>query len=256
MRRIALMAILGGMCQCLVPAPAYAWYGWFDQLSGAGPWKGYHVDLRIACFNDSRPKAPPATAEQLTPNGDLPSPIKREMERSAFGLEAGCPVDREGYKRQSSVGVEFRLFHADADPRYATNREIRLVTIEPSFSRSLFRDPNWNFVDIGAAGGVYWFSSEGMQSLNGIILEPLRVDLHLPPFKRDVNAPITSGDIALAVLQMAVFRLGVVMFPAGFEPNAFAANTRETARRLPSEWLFARTVFLDFSPLLRLRRTP
>ncbi len=39
-----------------VPAPAHAWFGWLDNLSGPGPFIGAAVQYRLACIDDPKPR--------------------------------------------------------------------------------------------------------------------------------------------------------------------------------------------------------
>jgi ABC-type sugar transport system substrate-binding protein len=38
------------------PAPAQAWFGWLDDLSGPGPFWGQQYEVRIACFGGDTDK--------------------------------------------------------------------------------------------------------------------------------------------------------------------------------------------------------
>src|SRR5712672_1570801 len=115
MRRLALIITCCVCCQVLAPARADAWWGWLDQLSGAGPWKGYQIEFRLICFSESG-KATPAPF---------------------LGFESSCPLDN-GQKPRASISIASRFFHADPDPGYANNKEIKLLTLQPAFSFSVF----------------------------------------------------------------------------------------------------------------------
>ena len=40
----------------VTPAPAQAWFGWLDDLSGPGPFWGEQYEVRVACIGDVRLK--------------------------------------------------------------------------------------------------------------------------------------------------------------------------------------------------------
>jgi hypothetical protein len=44
------LVTLGLFVAMLMPAPAFAWFGWLDKLSGAGPFWGLLFDVRAVCF--------------------------------------------------------------------------------------------------------------------------------------------------------------------------------------------------------------
>jgi len=53
MRRVLLaLAVCLGF-QLILPPPAQAWWGWWDQLSGAGPFQGLEIEARLACFGQA-----------------------------------------------------------------------------------------------------------------------------------------------------------------------------------------------------------
>jgi hypothetical protein len=50
---LAVAVCLG--IQLILPAPAQAWWGWWDELSGAGPFQGLEIEARLACFGGATP---------------------------------------------------------------------------------------------------------------------------------------------------------------------------------------------------------
>ena len=225
-RRLFAILVLAGVFQAGMPRPVFAIWGGLDRLSGAGSWEGPQVDFRLACFfvpadSDSSRKIIP-------------------------GIETSCPIDTDtGKKPAASISLGVRFFKADADPQYAGNAEIRLVTLVPSFSFSVFATkPKADFLDVGIGAGAYWFSSEGFTSLSGVIVEPMRLDLHVPP-------GLVPLDWKGALAQAVMFRYGWVIFPDGFEADAFK-GTGDKARRIPAEGLRAWSVFLNLAPLVHL----
>lgn len=233
MRRVALIVALCGMFQVLTPAPALALLEKLDQLSGPGKWIGWHIDVRLLCFGDPR-----SSTDQQKQQPDDPLKVK------SFGIESGCPIDDGGHKRQNSIGVEVRALKASDQERFA--RDVRFVSIAGSYTRSLITDPNWNFVDLGSAAGVYWFSSEEFEGFKGFVLEPVRIEFHIPPG--------TTKDLTRAIAQ-TIFnvRFSMVVFPHGFERNAFAgAGDRNPP--LAAEWTKSIMWLVDVQPLARYFR--
>lgn len=51
-RRALLVAVT--LAYLLTPTPAYAWLGWLEELSGAGPWFLISIDGRLKCFGAPR----------------------------------------------------------------------------------------------------------------------------------------------------------------------------------------------------------
>ena len=52
MRSLKASILAGALLVLMVPAPAHAWFGWLDNLSGPGPFHGLEFDVRLACFMD------------------------------------------------------------------------------------------------------------------------------------------------------------------------------------------------------------
>ena len=66
---------LAVLLQLAVASPANAWWGNFEKLSGAGPWRGEIYEFRVACFGDSPPLVDEAAA--LTANASALSEVER-----------------------------------------------------------------------------------------------------------------------------------------------------------------------------------
>src|ERR1044072_8556915 len=49
----------------MAPAPAHAWWGWLEELSGPGRFIGYEFDFRFYCLMERAPLAEPGAATQL-----------------------------------------------------------------------------------------------------------------------------------------------------------------------------------------------
>jgi hypothetical protein len=55
MRPIKLTILFLVLATLVFPAPAHAWFGWLDNLSGPGPFHSKQVELRLVCFGEKSP---------------------------------------------------------------------------------------------------------------------------------------------------------------------------------------------------------
>ena len=149
--------------------------------------------------------------------------------------------------RRVSIDLGITDLRTD-DDRFAGGNRLRLTTMIPSVSWRVFDDTRYDVVDVGMGGGGYWFSSEGFASFSGIVLQPWRIDLHAPSSWS--SKPHRSPKRWLAV---PTLRLGQLLFPAGFETNAFNAGPGTPAGRIPGELVFSKSIFMNVEPLIRHR---
>src|SRR5690348_10741667 len=56
MRALRTASLLAAGYLLLFAAPAQAWFGWLDNLSGAGPFNGLQIEVKLACYMDQRPE--------------------------------------------------------------------------------------------------------------------------------------------------------------------------------------------------------
>jgi hypothetical protein len=107
------------------------------------------------------------------------------------------------------------------------------------------------YLDAGTGGGIYWFTSPGfapgsvppddlpatagLSPFKGVVLDPIRFDLHL---KRKTDK------VANAALSGIVVRAGAYWFPGGFDLNAFGNNQQK-----PGEIQKRIGLFYDLEPL-------
>lgn len=54
MRRAAFAILVGLILQVARPSPAYAWWGWIDELTGPKGFHGLQIDARMKCFGAPR----------------------------------------------------------------------------------------------------------------------------------------------------------------------------------------------------------
>jgi hypothetical protein len=156
---------------------------------------------------------------------------------------------KKGERRRGSIDFGTRFVWTHHDPRFAngTGAQIFLTTAEPAVSWTVFnpsKGPRWkwaDWVDYGIGGGFYWVSSTEFPSFGAGFLEPVRFDVHaptaLPPWTR-----------------ILVVRLGLLVFPGGFEPTAFGAVKPENARRIPRDVVKTISFSADLEPLLEKLR--
>jgi hypothetical protein len=96
---------------------------------------------------------------------------------------------------------------------------------------------NRDFVDYGIGAGFYWISSKAFPSFDGSFVEPIRLDFHHP-----------TGENKGHWWRVLVFRAGLLVFPAGFEPDAFLARPG-VAHRISRDWVPYYGVFADVGSL-------
>jgi hypothetical protein len=102
-------------------------------------------------------------------------------------------------------------------------------------------------VDVGVGVGTYWISSRGFDTVNGLILQPIRADFHAP------TAWVNSGGLKRFAAAFTL-RAGVQMFPAGFDANAFAGVGAKAMAIDGKDLVPTATLFVNLEPLI-LRRT-
>jgi hypothetical protein len=151
-------------------------------------------------------------------------------------------------KRHIGIDVSWNTMSAEGRPDYAGGAPINLDTMMASVSWRLLADTNYDFVDVGAGGGAYWFTSTGFPEHHGVVLQPLRVTFRAPPAWSGKKFSNWRRWAALPV-----YGAGITMFPAGFEANAFA-GVGDKAVRLPRELIFSQYIFVNVQPLLQLLR--
>jgi hypothetical protein len=270
MRRVRAALILGVLFELMLPAPAHAWWDWLDDLSGPGKFKGWHLEARLVCFNDR--VAPPspgnaanarttrnaatATTEAQPTSADTATTTTTETQGDLVdhnfsgGVTLSACRARPGERRRASIDLGLRLLRYtdnSTSNAFAGGNSISLSTLVPSFEWRVFNNPRLDVVDAGVGAGVYWFSSlgsspGGFDSFSGVIVEPVRLDFHAPTVW-------TRDKWWTAIPNL---RFGLVVFPGGFDTNAFGANlTGDKAHRIDSEWLKNFGIFFDLDPIIR-----
>jgi hypothetical protein len=156
-----------------------------------------------------------------------------------------CKNDRT---RAWAVEAGVTSLQALSNPSYANDYSIRQNTFTAGVSYRVPLPPDRDIIDIGANVGMYRFSSRGFDTFSGLIVEPVFIDLHGPT--RLVNA---GGLKQLGGL--FTLRLSLVMFPAGFDREQFAAVASKPAHISGSEATPSASIFFNLTPLLWRRPT-
>jgi hypothetical protein len=220
----------------MLPSPAFAWWDFIEQFSGPRKFQGPDIQLRLFCV--MRPETPavsqPAAAGQTVP------PEKRSEIRTPgpAGMLLGiCPkrTDSEKTKVAFDLGVRFMWsdeYKDDPTPDFARGRTIYFNTLEPTVVFPLV-DKGIR-LEYAFGAGTYWFSSEGFDSFNGFFIEPVRANIHVP---------LSHG-------YAFIFSVGALVFPAGFDPRAFAGD-REHDDRIAADVVPVISIAADLTPAAR-----
>jgi hypothetical protein len=178
--------------------------------------------------------------------------LKPEFLGSAGVALSACPFAKDE-KRRASIDLTYRSLWARGGTKadFAGGNELRMMSLTPGVSwRPLMgmgtAETNWwDWVDLGAGAGIYWITSDGarpggFETITGMILEPIRIDSHVP------SAVASNNMAGVRLLSAASFRIGWAIFPAGFEENAFGTTQKpEQSKQIMGEWVFHWGVFFD-----------
>lgn len=182
--------------------------------------------------------------EQLTNLGDQ-SKDGRFYGGGSFSI---CPPDQDRYRQASFDVVVGRLStFGGANEAYAGNHRIVLSTLMPTVTwRPLAGNKYYlDWFDLAAGAGFYAFSTGGdFDPLSGLMLQPIRLDLHAP-------SRLPKGLGALSIIS---YRRGLTVFAKGFKANAFGTHNGVPSERLEAEWIKSKAIFVDLSSLLHFRK--
>lgn len=177
------------------------------------------------------------TADTIQHLVDRPRPTAAALPGVIY---SACRLHRDERRRASfDVGMRFAWTN---DDRYANGERISLTTIEPAFAWNVFDNPDHDVLEYGLGAGFYWVSSKAFPSVKGGFLEPVRFDLHFP-----TNYARENSSMARKIVRSLVFRAGYLVFPGGFEPDAFLADplNPETHRRIGRDWVRYYGIYVD-----------
>jgi hypothetical protein len=224
MRRFVAAVVCSVALQVIVPAPAQAWWERIEEWSGPGPFTGWTVDARLVCFGRG-----------AGPDNQLETADDTKIATGGLVLSA-CRLE----KRRAAIDLGMGFLKAKGSPLYAGGKEISLTILEPSFSWKVIERESLDFFDYGVGAGIYWLSSEAFPSVRGSFLEPLRLDFHATT-QMSGNGRWWAG--------IPVFRVGLLVFPAGHETAAFAPSS-EAPKRISRDKVWSVGIFADLQPLL------
>jgi hypothetical protein len=156
-----------------------------------------------------------------------------------------CNPDR---KRRLALDIGWNTWDSDPDPNYAGGAAINLDTLMASISWRVLQGTDFDFVEVSAGGGIYWFTSTGFESLKGMVLQPVRFTLRAPSSWS--GKPLKDPRRWAAI---PVFGVGITTFPAGFEPDDFA-GVGDRHVRIARELLYTQYLFFNLEPFLRRGR--
>ena len=257
MERLCRLVCACVLLQLLAPAPAHAWWDWLEEFSGPGPWKGLVFGARLMCFVAERAEPDDTTLgfmaqlDEESQKRAKETEVQRIRGLGAAGLVySACGLDERRrddinrdviqWRRASiELGMRFLWTH---DERFANGRRISLTTIEPSFSWSLIDNPSGNVIDYRIGAGFYWVSSREFPSVTGTFLEPVRLDIH---------APRKSPKWA----RIPLFRIGLLVFPRGFEPDVFLPRP-DVKRRVSRDWVRYWGIYTDMDAVIKCLKDP
>jgi hypothetical protein len=150
--------------------------------------------------------------------------------------------------RRMALDVNYGVWRNDGSADYAGGARINLTTLTTSVSYRLLAHTRWDFIEVSAGGGAYWFSSAGFPSNSGVVLEPGRLTLRAPSSWS--SRPKKDWRRWAAV---PVYAIGLTVFPAGFEATDFA-GVGDKAVRIPRELLTSHYFYLNIEPFLHWPR--
>jgi hypothetical protein len=167
---------------------------------------------------------------------------------NVVGLSPGvllslCP---ERSTRIVSLDLDTGFWQANSRTDFANDHSIRLITVMAGVSYRHFHDlkhANRDFIDIGGAIGKYWFTSRGFDEFSGLVFQFPRIDIHGPTSW--ANDPSCAKKFAA----LLTFRFSWMVFPGGFDANAFA-GTGDHAKPIGTEWTPSLAIFFNITPFL------
>ena len=197
MRSIKVSLLLGALFVIMMPAPAHAWFGWLDNLSGPGPFIGDEIEIRLVCFGGGKftraegdnVRVIPATVESGCLLGT------RKNHRFSIDLIAGA-----------YWAIANNLQYAD--PK--VNRRIGLIDYGALGSWSVFEQRVE--LKVGFEGNSFYgpaFDSFTRRSVVGFI------DWKLFACEKP--------DEMRSWKDMVTLRVGALFFPGGFDSTDFGA---------------------------------
>ncbi len=163
-------------------------------------------------FDDLKRRVRGALAPLISLSGAMVRPADIQVGSGVF--VALCP-DEESSER--SLAVDWRnWFNVRTSPQFADGQPFYFTTGSLAFSVRGTNSDRLDIVDVGAAVGLYGLFAKGVRPSTGLVLEPLRVDLHLPP-RLSRRGPL--GNLASRLTA----RYSFMIFPRGISAKALSS---------------------------------
>jgi hypothetical protein len=218
----------------IAPAPAQAWWGWLDELSGPGPWTFFDVQYRIVCIEDRSSDATAMVATDKNQRANVLRSLKSFEGSRRFWAAvggAGCLLQPE-VRPRASVNFATGTFVAVANnPRPPGAGRLFMQKYE--FSASTFLDQKKIF-QANAGGGVL----KGLRD-SDFNRGYWTISATMTPY-----AAVDRDSGTTSLLRTITVTVGVVVVPNGFTAKDFGATG---PFRSEHEALKTISLVLDFS---------
>jgi hypothetical protein len=195
MRSVKGSFLLGVLLVIMMPAPAHAWFGWLDNLSGPGPFVGDEIEIRLACFFGDG-GGPSRVIPIVVETGCLKG--KSSHHRLSIDLIAGwylAIANKNIPYTDPNVNRRTGLINYGAVLSYSTKDQ--RIELKGGLERNYFYGPAFdNFTRLSVVSFIDW-----------------------KPFsyaKEDSNEKNWRDIVTL--------RLGALLFPSGFDSTDFGAT--------------------------------
>jgi hypothetical protein len=251
-RPITIAVLCAGCLATATPADAWLGDGWFERLSGAGPFRGLNVDLRLLCIAspDSPPDARFAPTGERTPErmladnniaraGTFPKRGDAGVWVTVFGchfLNRDEPRLELGfsYSRMSAKGEENLLDYSHRPGLTPEDEDVRFNSFMLSADLRVNR-----IFDVGTAIGRGSFSSPAnlFGSFSKLVFEPVRVTVR----------PLSTVLKNSRLVEMLLIRGEGRMFKGGFTDADFGARPGSYSE--PGEIVWGWSLVFDLSTL-------
>jgi hypothetical protein len=155
MRRFAIVAVCCAAFQLLTASPAHAWWGWWDEMSGPGPWMFFDVQYRVVCLPTKKVDEVPAGERNPAP--DVLRTISsfdgtgRRILAAVSG--AGCLTNFKARPGRASINFSPAVLHAVRNTLKGQGGPDSLFMKKLEATASVFLDSR-KVVELYAGGGV------------------------------------------------------------------------------------------------------
>ena len=127
------------------------------------------------------------------------------------------PITASDRFQKGSLLLTYRVLTSFGNPDYADGKPIRLHLLGPKYSWPVTGE--FDFLDAQTGAGLFFFQSDGIEDFAGLVIEPIKLDLHWSA--RSIESSKSVWSRALKSLSYGV---GIQLFPAGFYGNKFRAT--------------------------------